>query len=244
MSVTYTADGVQREFSFPFDYLRRSFVYVEVNEETMLTQGTEYTVYEKNVIFTAVPQMGTVIRIFRQTDTKPLVSWADASVLRAKDMTIQQIQSLHLLEEQDYWVRDNAMLRNGKEWDGRGYPIVNIAQPDQPDDAATKRYIDNLISSLQALGSEGVIFNTVADMRVNRLLVPGQTAMTKGYLEIYDSGASIYNIRAKTYSDRDDGKNIVILGNNNVAERIAHIGVTNFFELDEDTGALYQIVEE
>ena len=244
MSVTYTADGTQREFSFPFDYLRRGFVYVEINEETLLTQGIEYLVYEKNVIFTNVPQKGTVIKIFRQTNSKPLVSWADSSILRAKDMTIQQVQSLHLLEEQDYWVRDNAMLRNGEEWDGRGFPVVNIAQPDQPDAAATKRYIDNLISSLQVLGSEGVIFNTVADMRVNKLLVPGQTAMTKGYLKIYDSGASIYNIRAKTYKDRDDGKNIIILDNNNVAERIAHIGVTNFFELDEDTGALYQIVEE
>ena len=98
VSVTYTADGTQTVFSFPFDYLRKAFVKVE-SDGNALEQGTDFSVYEKTVVFTEAPAEGTTLRIFRETDTTPLVSWADASVLRAKDMTIQQIQVLHILEE-------------------------------------------------------------------------------------------------------------------------------------------------
>ena len=107
VSVTYTADGTQTVFSFPFDYLRKAFVYVEINDETTLEQGTDFTVYEKTVVFQTAPVANTVLRIYRQTDTKPLVSWADASVLRAKDMTIQQVQVLHILEEYQDWFNAN-----------------------------------------------------------------------------------------------------------------------------------------
>ena len=39
------------------------------------------------------------IKIYRVTTTKPLVGWADASVLKAADMTVQSTQLLHLAEE-------------------------------------------------------------------------------------------------------------------------------------------------
>ena len=272
MSVTYTANGTQTVFSFPFDYLRKAYIKVEVNEETILVQGTDYSVNEKTVVFTIAPAKKTKLRIFRETDTTPLVSWADASVLRAKDMTVQQVQELHLLEEQRYWLQENAIIRDGKEWkarnfpikevgdpeddtdaankryvdsnfmklddaddewEGRNNPIKNIAQPAQPDDAASKRYVDNIISSIQALGSMGVICNTVEDMKANINLVPGQTVLTKGHHQINDYGSALYSIRALKYSDIDSDRT-VFLNNNNVAERIANIGITNMFELDSD----------
>ena len=98
VSVTYTADGTQTVFSFPFDYLRKAFVFVEA-DGTALEQGTNFSVSGKTVVFTTAPTAGTKLRIFRETETIPLVSWADASVLKAKDMTIQQVQVLHILEE-------------------------------------------------------------------------------------------------------------------------------------------------
>ena len=98
MSVTYTADGTQTVFSFPFDYLRKAFVFVEA-DGTALEQGTDFSVSGKTVVFATAPTAGTKLRIFRETETIPLVSWADASVLKAKDMTIQQVQVLHILEE-------------------------------------------------------------------------------------------------------------------------------------------------
>ena len=143
MSVTYTADGTQTVFSFPFDYLRKAFVYIEVDEETILTQGTDYSVSGKTVVFTVAPTAGTMLRIFRQTSTARLVSWADASVLRAKDMTVQQVQNLHILEEQEYWTTEYAISRQGREWQGRGFPIKNLGDPVEPTDAANKQYVDD-----------------------------------------------------------------------------------------------------
>ena len=107
ITVTYTANGTQTVFSFPFDYLRKAFVYVQFNDETILEQGTDYTVSEKTVVFPSAPAAETIIEIYRETTTTPLVSWADASVLRAKDMTIQQIQDLHILEEVQYYTQRN-----------------------------------------------------------------------------------------------------------------------------------------
>lgn len=144
MSVTYTADGTQREFSFPFDYLRKAFVKVEINEETILVQGEDYSVSDsKTVVFTVAPELGTIVRVFRETPTQRLVSWADASVLRAKDMTVQQVQNLHILEEQQYWQNEYAIVRDGTEWNARNFPIKNTGYPVDPTDAANKQYVDD-----------------------------------------------------------------------------------------------------
>lgn len=115
MSVTYTADGTQTVFTFPFDYLRKAFVKVEQNG-VLLEQGTLFSVVDKQVVFTTAPAENAIIHIYRQTDTTPLVSWADASILKAKDLTVQQVQFLHILEEcQDWFDGDFSYIEEIKE---------------------------------------------------------------------------------------------------------------------------------
>ena len=96
-AVTYKATGEQTTFSIPFDYLRRAFIHVDINGIN-ITEGFE--VDNRTVIFTQAPNLNTIIRIYRQTPTKRLVSWADASILKARDMEITGVQELHILEEQ------------------------------------------------------------------------------------------------------------------------------------------------
>lgn len=144
-SVTYNGTGTQTRFDFPFDYLRKSFVYVSVNN-ALMNNTTDYTIDGRTVVFNTAPASGSVIRIYRETTTDRLVVWADASVLKAADMTIQQVQQLHILEEANDWTKSNSIVLNdeGTAWQGRNYRLSNISDPVDEQDAVTKRYMETV----------------------------------------------------------------------------------------------------
>ena len=150
-SVTYNGNGTQTRFDFPFDYLRKVFVYVSVNN-ALMNNITDYTIDGRTVVFNTAPASGSIIRIYRETSTDRLVVWADASVLKAADMTIQQVQQLHILEETNDWTKSSSIVLNdeGTAWQGRNYRLTNISDPIDEQDAVTKRYIDNEENSFMA----------------------------------------------------------------------------------------------
>ena len=140
-SVTYKGNGTQKQFDFPFDYLRKAFVKVSVNDA--IVDG--YTIDNRSVIFNIAPASNDVIVIYRETSTDRLVSWADASVLKAADMTISQVQQLHILEEGKDWSIANSMVLNGdNEWEGRNHKIVNVVDPTTPQGVVTKHYMETV----------------------------------------------------------------------------------------------------
>ena len=110
-SVTYNGTGTQTRFDFPFDYLRKSFVHVSVNN-VLMNNATDYIIDGRTVVFNTAPASGSIIRIYRETSTDRLVVWADASVLKAADMTIQQVQQLHILEEANDWTKSSSIVLN------------------------------------------------------------------------------------------------------------------------------------
>lgn len=71
-----------------------------------------------------------------------------------------------------------------------------------------------------AAATKATTFNSVAIMKEAHL-EPGMVAMTTGYHNPNDGGAGVYNIRAKTPYDVDDGGSVLFLDNENVAELIA-----------------------
>ena len=144
-SVTYNGTGTQTHFDFPFDYLRKAFVYVSVNN-ALMDNTTDYTIDGRTVVFNTAPASGSIIRIYRETTTDRLVVWADASVLKAADMTIQQVQQLHILEEGQDWTKSNSIVLNdeGTAWQGRNYRLTNISDPMDEQDAVTKEYMETV----------------------------------------------------------------------------------------------------
>ena len=86
------------------------------------------------------------IDIYRETPTTRLVSWADASVLKASDMTVQQVQELHILEEATDWAKDNAIVTmdGGETWNARNRRITNVKDPVDNQDAVTKIYMETV----------------------------------------------------------------------------------------------------
>jgi hypothetical protein len=140
-TVTYKGNGTQTNFDFPFDYLRKSFVKVTIDDKTV----TEFSVDNRTVRFDTPPKQDSIIVIYRETSTDRLVSWADASVLKAADMTISQVQQLHIIEEQQDWTTTNSMVLNdSSEWEGRNHKIANVLDPTAPQDVVTKHYMETV----------------------------------------------------------------------------------------------------
>lgn len=100
-----------RTYNFGFDYIKKQFIKVEI-DGTKLVYGRDYRVEGKSVVLTTEYEKGTHITIYRQTDTTPLVSWSDSSIMRASDCNLQFRQYLHLIEELAYSVSlSNTLLK-------------------------------------------------------------------------------------------------------------------------------------
>lgn len=141
-SVTYYGTGSQTNFDFPFDYLRKAFIHVTIND----VEVSDYSIDSRTIIFETAPSEGAIINIYRSTDTTRLVSWADASVLKASDMTISQVQQLHILEEGQDWSKLNSLYldETDNSWEGNNHKIKNVSYPVNDDDVVTKGYMETV----------------------------------------------------------------------------------------------------
>lgn len=220
-SVTYNGTGSQTRFDFPFDYLRKSFVRVSVNNEPM-DNTADYTIDSRTVVFHDAPPSNSIIRIYRETDTSRLVVWADASVLKASDMTIQQVQQLHILEEANDWTKTNSIVLNdeGNAWQGRNYRVSNVSDPTEAQDVVTKNYLENtedsFVQRMNAIKTQTEQFANTAGNSKDSAYKSAQTASTsaasaaesarlaEGYKNVAEtakSDASLYAANAKTSAD-------------------------------------------
>ena len=220
-SVTYNGTGSQTRFDFPFDYLRKSFVRVSVNNEPM-DNTADYTIDSRTVVFHVAPPSNSVIRIYRETDTSRLVVWADASVLKASDMTIQQVQQLHILEEANDWTKTNSIVLNdeGNAWQGRNYRVSNVSDPTEAQDVVTKNYLENtedsFVQRMNTIKTQTEQFANTAGNSKDSAYKNAQAASTsaanaaesarlaEGYktaAETAKSNASLYAANAKTSAD-------------------------------------------
>ena len=114
-SVTYQGVATQTRYTFHFDYLNKKFVKVLLTDslygiEQELTQNIDYTVYQKEI--TLNTPTNKIIKIYRKTDTLPTVSWEEGSVLRATDLTLQDTQVYHLIEESVEGNKTNSEMLN------------------------------------------------------------------------------------------------------------------------------------
>lgn len=195
-SVIYEGNASQLVYAFPFDYLRKKFVKVEdiYTNITELTIGVDYTVEDKQVRLVKGIPLGHSVKIYRETTTAPLVEWQDASVLRSADLSLQEVQLLHLAEETADKVFDSGMSTaydNPNCWDGQYKRIINALDPIEDGDVVTLRYIkanqDSLLNQLKNTGatqnssivatgdSQNARLNATGDTQNKRLTDTGNT---------------------------------------------------------------------
>lgn len=188
-SVIYEGNASQLVYAFPFDYLRKKFVKVEdiYTNITELTIGVDYTVEDKQVRLVKGIPIGHSVKIYRETTTAPLVEWQDASVLRSADLSLQEVQLLHLAEETADKVFDSGMSTaydNPNCWDGQYKRIINALDPIEDGDVVTLRYIkanqDSLLNQLKNTGAaQNSSIVATGDAQNARLTTTGDTQNTR-----------------------------------------------------------------
>lgn len=142
--MTYPLNGSTTDFNIPFEYLARKFVQVTLIgvDRKVLVLNQEYRFATKAIISTTKawgPADGyQQIEIRRYTSaTERLVDFTDGSILRAYDLNISQIQTLHVAEEARDLTADTIGVNNDGHLDARGRRIVNVADAKDPGDAIT-----------------------------------------------------------------------------------------------------------
>ncbi len=140
----YTGDGATTDFTVPFDYLAKKFVRVSLG--VTILKGGDYGDTSKDYYFldkTKVrlkvpPQEGEVLTIRRYTSaTDRVVSFKDASVLKATDLDVSSVQTIHIAEEARDIINDALIKDKEGNWDAKGNRIVNVGNPEADSDAVT-----------------------------------------------------------------------------------------------------------
>ena len=154
----YQGNGSTTDFSVPFDYLAKKFVKVTVDSREKLggdygdTTKDYFFVDKTTIRFNTAPASGTEIIIRRYTSaTDRIVSFKDASVLKAKDLDAAAIQTIHIAEEGRDIINDALIVDKEGNWDARGHRIVNVGDPIGDNDAVSfKVYKDDAMGAYQA----------------------------------------------------------------------------------------------
>lgn len=140
----YTGDGATTDFTVPFDYLAKKFVRVSLG--VTILKGGDYGDTSKDYYFldkTKVrlkvpPQEGEVLTIRRYTSaTDRVVSFKDASVLKATDLDVSSVQTVHIAEEARDIINDALIKDKEGNWDAKGNRIINVGTPEADSDAMT-----------------------------------------------------------------------------------------------------------
>ena len=146
--IIYAGDGTRTDFTVPFDYLKKSFVTVRLGAGTTLTGGdygdtsSDYYFLDKTTIRLKVaPASGESLTIRRYTSaTERVVTFKDASILKATDLDTSQMQAFHIAEEGRDAINDALIGDKEGNWDAKGYRIINVGTPIKDNDAVNLEY--------------------------------------------------------------------------------------------------------
>ena len=196
---TYIGNGTQTDFSIPFDYLKKSFVRVYV-DSVLLTGGdygdttADYYFLDKTTVRLKTPPAENIeVTIRRYTSaTERIVSFEDASILKATDLDTSQLQTFHIAEEARDIINDALVKDPDGNWDALGNRITNVGDPVDGGDAINLDWYNEGAGSVQA----------------NADLTEQWKNETKGYrdeAEGFRNDSERYASQAKTFADSTAG---------------------------------------
>lgn len=203
--IIYEGDGTTTDFTVPFDYLAKKFVRVSLG--VTILKGGDYGDTSKDYYFldkTKVrlkvpPQEGEVLTIRRYTSaTDRVVSFKDASVLKATDLDVSSVQAIHIAEESRDIINDALINDKKGNWDAKFRKIVNVNDPENDQDAMTLGYYKNDINKTLEYKEEAKQWANKTDGSVDGEEYSAKYYALKGGEEVRDeTDIQLVNIRNK-----------------------------------------------
>ena len=155
---TGTGDSTTTQFQIPFPYVKKDHIIVSLNQvaNTNFTYVNDTTIVFSplNSVATATqetsgaPKTGVEIIISRETPLlNALVDFVDGSTLTAADLDTAVLQLLYGLQEAKDDT-DAGINFTTVGLDASSNPIINVQDPTNNQDAATKNYADGLVAGL------------------------------------------------------------------------------------------------
>lgn len=138
--ITYTYNGGDTIFGIPFEYIKKDFIFVFVNENLL---DNDYEIENQSVILNIKLEPGTKIKIQRKTDLKELVDFTSRNNLKSYDLNLAFTQMLHVMQEQYDFYNDLMTQTFEGNWNAQNKKIVNLAPAENDTDAVRK---DQIIS--------------------------------------------------------------------------------------------------
>jgi len=142
----YTGTGAQTDWTISFDYLEQSHVQVYV-DGVLKTITTDWSFHNASTVrFVSAPALDTIILIRRSTSpTSRIVDFEVPSSLNEEDLDNDSLQGFYLAQE----AIDQANASVGDDpatgqLTAGGKRIVNVADPINDQDAATKAWVEEL----------------------------------------------------------------------------------------------------
>lgn len=218
--ITYPLNGSTRDFQIPFEYLARKFVQV-----TLIGRDRKSLVNIQDYRFTSKTQITTnktwgvgdgyeLIELRRFTSaTDRLVDFADGSILRAYDLNVSQIQTLHVAEEARDLTADTIGVNNEGHLDARGRRIVNVGDPVNALDAVNlktiKEWNDGAYQSYVKAKAEAE--------KATRSATAAKTSETNAYSHMTQAGISEQRSKASETA-AENSKNAAASSANSAAQ--------------------------
>ena len=207
---TYQLNGVQTEFAVNFDYLSRKFVQVTLigKDRKVLRMNVDYRFIGPKTIKTTKAwglsdgyQYLEIRRVTSATDL--IVDFSDGSILRAGDLTIANLQSMHIAEEARNLAGDALGVNDEGNLDARARRIVNLGNPVGRLDAVNKAYVDDAEDGAVQARDKALQYRNEAEGFRNEALSAKTTVESKiGYLDAKYDRAEELNTSATTNADK------------------------------------------
>lgn len=257
MAITYvdaTATASQTDFLFNFPYLEDEHVAVFVDDvKKTIGADQDYTVEtspSKRIVLNVAATGGEVVRVRRisapETD---LVDFQNGSVLTEAELDRAYLHNRYLAEESAEQNDISLRVKAGADgsFDALNKKIVNVVDPVNNQDAATKNYVDDTVAGV-ALGTvpDGSITAAKLDTNAVTTVKIEDGAVTSSKISTTDSNFNVQSDGKVGIGTESPSKNLTIKGSNstlrledNTSGRYADIvNIDGRLVLRADTDAL------